>query len=108
MISALYPAPLHRLGFLAVTLTLLFAFEAHPQVTVDFSKVTCRQVFTMRNADQVPIWLSGYYHGQKGNPLLDTEQLKENVKRVQNICTQSENWQRPVMDVIAEIESKNK
>jgi len=78
------------------------------QVVVDFSKVTCRQLYTMRGADQVPIWLSGYYHGRKNDPSLDIEQLKENTRKVEGICTLSENWQRPIMDVIADIESKKK
>jgi hypothetical protein len=98
----------HRTGLLIFVLTFLLGFEVQAQVTVDFSKMTCRQIYTMRNADQIPIWLSGYYHGQKNDPRLDTEQLKENVKKVQAICTLSENWQRPVMEVIAGVESKKK
>lgn len=87
---------------------LAAAGEVQAQVVVDFSKVTCRQLYTMRGADQVPIWLSGYYHGRKSDPSLDVEQLKENIRKVQRICTVSENWQRPVMDVIADIESNRK
>lgn len=103
-----YPVRSCRLGLLLCALLLVSGIEAQAQVAIDFSKVTCRQLYTMRGADLVPIWLSGYYHGQKSDPTLDTEQLKENVKKVQAICTLSENWQQPVMDVIAGIESKKK
>ena len=99
---------LFRSGLLLGALMLVTVGEVKAQVVVDFSKVTCRQLYTMRGADLVPIWLSGYYHGRNNDPSLDVEQLKENVRKVQAVCTLSENWQQPVMDVIAGIESKSK
>lgn len=93
---------------LAAVLTLGGSLATQAQITLDVSKVTCQQIFTMRNADQIPIWLSGYYHGKKGDPVLEVEQFKENVKKVRAICNLPENYKRPVMEVIGEIEAKKK
>lgn len=102
-------AKLVRWIFIAVT-AVAFAgdFPAQAQTTLDISKVTCHQIFTMRNADLLPIWLSGYYHGKKGDPVLKLERSKENVNKVRGICNLPKNYERLVMEVIESVEAEKK
>lgn len=101
-------SPICRILLPAIAVAVTWSFAAQAQVTLDVSKVTCQQIFTMRNADLLPIWLSGYYHGKKDDPVLEVEQFKENVNKVRSICNLSENYKRPVMEVIGEVEAKKK
>ena len=60
---------------------LVLALVAVPvvqaQVTIDLSKITCEQYigYKIINPDTIAMWLSGYYNGQRGNTLIDTETL---------------------------------
>ena len=57
---------------LAIAVGLIFALETVPavraQVTVDVSKITCDQFngYKVTNPKNIAIWLSGYYHGKRG------------------------------------------
>lgn len=72
----------------------------HAQVTVDVTKITCRQFLLMRNAEALSYWLSGYYHGQRGDTIVDTEALKSNMKKLRNECHTGNNMQSPIMQII--------
>ena len=86
---------------LVAALTLLAACgAAHAQVTVDVSKITCEQYFRLPDADIFAVWLSGYYHGQKREVTVETEQLKENAKKVRVACRLPDNVSRPIMELI--------
>ncbi len=60
---------------------LMFALAAVPtaraQLTLDVSKITCEQYtgHKITNAQNIAIWLSGYYHGKHGDTTLETQQL---------------------------------
>ena len=57
---------------LAIAVEFIFALETVPaaraQVTIDVSKITCNQLVDREVGDprDIAIWLSGYYHGKRG------------------------------------------
>ena len=75
-----------------IALALLGAFvgssAAHAQVTVDVAKITCRQYLTgkITTARTVANWLSGYFHGERGDTTLDYGDLGANVGEVDAFC----------------------
>jgi len=77
---------------LAIAVGFIFALETVPaaraQVTIDVAKITCDQYtgYKVTNPENIAIWLSGYYHGKRGETTLDTQQLADYSKRVQDYC----------------------
>jgi acid stress chaperone HdeB len=75
---------------IASGLILVFAAvpAARAQVTLDVSKVTCDQYtgHKVTNAQNIAIWLSGYYHGKRGDMRLDTQGLVANAKKLRSYC----------------------
>ena len=52
-----------------------FATNAHAQVTVDVSKITCEQFVFSKIAPvrSIALWLSGYYGGKRNIPTIDLQ-----------------------------------
>jgi acid stress chaperone HdeB len=78
---------------LAIAVGLIFALETVPaaraQVTVDMSKITCNQLVDREVMDPQNIswWLSGYYHGKRGETTVDTVKLANDYAReVRDYC----------------------
>ncbi len=92
---------------ICVVATLLAPSLAYPQMTLDVTKITCDQFLMFKVADpnQIAIWLSGYYHGKMGNPVLSVLDLKENIQKLKDLCLQ--NTKLPVMQVIEQKMQKN-
>ena len=74
---------------LAIAVGLIFALETVPaaraQVTIDVSKITCNQFVDREVGDprEIAIWLSGYYHGKRGDTTVDkVKLLNKYVKEV--------------------------
>src|SRR5215475_14473413 len=73
---------------LAVAVGLIVALEsvrpARAQVMIDVSKITCDQYlgYKVTNPQNIAIWVSGYYHGKRGDTTLDTQTLAEKAKKV--------------------------
>ena len=86
---------------------LVFALVAGPpaqaQVTIDFSKITCEQFigYKIINPTQLAMWLSGYYNGQRGNTIIDTETLAAQKRDLQDYCLR--NFTVPVMQAIEKL-----
>src|SRR6516165_11946845 len=78
--------------FILVALGLILALEkvlvAQAQVTLDISKITCEQynAYKITNPQNIAIWVSGYYHGKRGDVTLDTQGLVENAKKLRDYC----------------------
>jgi hypothetical protein len=57
------------------------------QVTLDVAKITCEQLRSYRitRPENIAIWLSGYYHGKRGDT---TSTLKDsaNAKKLRDYC----------------------
>lgn len=77
---------------LLIAIGLLFALlafpRAHAQVTVDVSKITCRQFLLDKVAStkSVAIWLSGYYNGRRNNTVIDMGAMEKNADKVEDYC----------------------
>jgi len=76
----------------AVAIGLIVALEsvrpARAQVTVDAAKITCDQYtgYKVTSPENIAIWLSGYYHGKRGETTVDTQQLADYAKKVRDYC----------------------
>jgi hypothetical protein len=83
---------------------LIFALVAgsptQAQVTIDFSKITCDQFigYKVINPTQLAMWLSGYYNGQRGNTIIDTQTLSAQTSQLQDYCLR--NPKVPIMQAI--------
>jgi acid stress chaperone HdeB len=66
----------------------LFALEAHAQVTLDVSKITCDQYvgYKITDPQNISIWLSGYFSGKRGNTIIDTQGLEASAKKLRDYC----------------------
>ena len=73
---------------------------AQAQVTVDVSKITCDQFNVMQKQDSVALWLGGYYHGKKGDTLVDTNLFEDNVRKIRAACRVADNFNRLLIEVI--------
>ena len=73
---------------LFVFIALLFSVDAEAQEVVDVSKITCDQFATYKiaNPEYIAIWLSGYYHGTRGDMKVDIQTLKADATKVENYC----------------------
>jgi acid stress chaperone HdeB len=76
---------------------------ARAQVTLDVAKVTCEQYTSHKitNRQNIAIWLSGYYHGKRGDTTLETQALIANAKKVRDYCFR--NPQTSVMDAVEKL-----
>jgi acid stress chaperone HdeB len=73
---------------------------AQAQVTIDISKITCDQFmgYKIIKPNSLAMWLSGYYNGQRGNTIIDTETLAAQTSTLQDFCLH--NAKVPVMQAI--------
>jgi HdeA/HdeB family len=61
---------------------------ASAQVTVDIAKITCDQftLYKITDPQNIAIWLSGDYHGQRNSTAVDTQQLNANLRKIKDYC----------------------
>ena len=69
---------------------LLLPAKVHAQVTVDITKITCRQFLIGRTVStkSIAIWFSGYYTGKRGATTIDVASIEPNADKVQDYCGQ--------------------
>ena len=79
---------------------LILVSVAQAQVTIDISRITCDQFLGYRtiHPDEIAMWLSGYYNGQRGNTTIDTETLNAQKRGLQEYCLRNLNV--PIMQAI--------
>src|SRR3954468_19316763 len=96
---------LRRAGFGAGLLaSVLWTSLAQGQVTIDFSKLTCDQyLYSKMNSQNLSIWLSGYYHGKRGDPVIDVQGWKDSGEKMRRFCLQGSNAKVPVMDAVERV-----
>src|SRR6476620_6941132 len=65
------------LVLLALSVALAAGSGARAQVMLDLTKVTCDQFvkYQVANPKFIAMWLSGYYHGKRGETMIDTQKL---------------------------------
>lgn len=80
---------------------LLLSSSAHAQVTVDITKITCRQFLDGRviPTNSIALWFSGYYNGKAGNTLIDMGKIRPNAEKVKDYCALHED--ETVMSAVA-------
>jgi hypothetical protein len=72
--------------FLALLLSASSPSSA--QVLIDVAKINCNQFATYKIAhpDRIAIWLNGYFHGTRGDLIVDTQELAGKTDEVQEYC----------------------
>ena len=82
-----------------------FATNAQAQVTIDASKITCEQFVYAKVASvrSIALWLSGYYGGKQGSPVIDTKALEENSAKLEAFCQHPKNSKLPVMQAVEQL-----
>lgn len=71
---------------------------ANAQMSVDFSKITCKQFVMSKFArpKSIAYWLAGYYNGKNSNTVIDLRGMEQNVHKLETYCRR--NYEMPVMD----------
>jgi hypothetical protein len=81
---------MRRHGLIVLGLAVAFAVSssASAQVTVDLSKMTCDQFVKYKVADPklIAAWLNGYFHGKRGDTMVDTQKLDSDADEVEKFC----------------------
>jgi|SRR5215470_9545349 len=77
-----------KAGLLLIGLTLLASAPARAQVTVDITKITCRQFLVGRavSTNAMALWFSGYYNGKRNVTLVDMGTLRSSAEKVKDFC----------------------
>jgi hypothetical protein len=76
---------------LLISALLVFALIPAPQaqVKVDIAKVTCDELFkeeTQWTSGEIILWLSGYYHGEGHNTIVEPSALKRDEEKLNQYC----------------------
>lgn len=92
-----------RIPLLCLIAMLATAQPAPAQVTLDLAKVTCEQWsgYKITNPQNIALWLSGFYHGKRGDTVLDTQGLTANTQKLRDFCIV--NPQLPVMQAAEKV-----
>ena len=92
---------LKRLLILVLLLSAISPLSA--QVVIDVAKISCNQFATYKIAhpDRIAIWLNGYFHGKRGDLVVDTQELAGNTDKVQEYCLK--NPDVPLMQAVEAI-----
>jgi HdeA/HdeB family protein len=54
--------------------------------------------YKVANPKNIAIWLNGYHHGVRGDTVIDTQQLDEDNKKIQQYCVDNPNT--PLMQAV--------
>jgi hypothetical protein len=77
-----------RFTMMTVLLAPMVGAGAGAQVTIDVAKITCDQLtlYKVTDPQNIAIWLSGYYHGQRNDTAVDTQELATYLQKVKDYC----------------------
>ena len=79
----------NRTSYVAGLLLCLMAVSSvRAQVTIDVSKITCKEMLhdTFTVPENIAYWLNGYYSAKRANTVFDVAGFKENAAKVQDYC----------------------
>jgi len=76
---------------LGLACAAMASVSARAQVTLDVAKITCHQFMTYKIAAPklIAVWLSGYYHGKRGDTTLDIQELDAKAKAMHDYCAKN-------------------
>jgi len=71
---------------------LVAVAPAGAQVTIDVSKITCKELIlsTVFEPDHIAYWLNGYYNGNRDNTVLDLTGLQNYVSKIEDYCVHNQ------------------
>ncbi len=78
-----------KYSFYAFGLLAIFgASTAQAQMTVDVSKINCKQFVTyeITDARTLSIWLSGFYNAQQNNTMVDVAKFRARSNALKDYC----------------------
>jgi hypothetical protein len=69
-------------------LCLTATISCRAQVTIDATKLTCRDFLTetVVAPDKISYWLSGYYNGKRRNTNLNVTSLLDYIDKMRDYC----------------------
>jgi hypothetical protein len=96
-----------RLNFALSIIAFVAGFStfAFAQVSVDASKISCKQ-FALHEVARprlIAIWLSGYYAGRRELPTIDIQTLEKNLKAMERFCAKVDNLELPLMQAVEKV-----
>ena len=82
---------------IGLLLCLAAVAPCRAQITIDPTKLTCREFLTetVTAPDKISYWLSGYYNGKRRNTNLNASALLEFIEKMRDYCVQNQDV--PVM-----------
>ena len=82
-----------------------YSASAFAQVTLDVSKITCKQfaLHEVAKPRSVAIWLSGYYAGKRDVTTLDIQALEKKQKEIELFCRKVDNLELPLMQAVEKV-----
>jgi hypothetical protein len=80
---------------------LMFGQTTKAQTTIDVERITCEQFVTFNVADpnQIGLWLSGYFHGKRGDRIFSVQEFRQDLAALKSACLSPANAKLPVMEV---------
>ena len=77
-----------RVMSLVALLSLALPAIVHAQVTVDITKITCRQflIGNIAPTKSIAIWFSGYYSGKRNATTIEMSAVEPNADKVELYC----------------------
>ncbi len=93
----------HIIFALGLATALAVTSAASAQVMLDVTKLTCDQFIKYKVADPklVAVWLSGYFHGKRGDTMVDTQRMNADADEVEKYCFK--NPEAPLMPSVEAI-----
>jgi acid stress chaperone HdeB len=74
---------------LSVLISIVAVPPAKAQMTLDVSKITCRQFLLGKvgaSTRSVANWLSGYYNGKRDNTVIEVGSMRKNERELERYC----------------------
>ena len=59
-----------------------------------------RTIQCLAQSNSVAIWLNGYYHGDRHDPVVEVNKFEDNARDLRAACRQADNFKRPIMQLI--------
>jgi hypothetical protein len=96
-----------RLNFALTIIAFVAGFStvAFAQVSVDVSKITCKQfvLHEIARPRLVATWLSGYYAGRRELTTVNIQAFEKNIKEIERFCTKVDNLELPLMQAVEKV-----
>ena len=88
-----------------IALVAGFSTFAFAQISVDVSKITCKQfvLHEIARPRLVATWLSVYYAGRRELTTVNIQAFEKNIKEIERFCTKVDNLELPLMQAVEKV-----